>query len=365
MFSDLRKRDAARLIAFYLPQYHPIPENDAWWGKGFTEWTNAAKAKPLFHGHYQPHVPSDLGFYDLRLSESRIAQADMARAYGIEGFCYWHYWFGGGQRLLERPFNEVLHTGEPDFPFCLAWANQTWSGIWHGRPDRTLIEQRYLGCADDEKHFYALLPAFCDRRYLKINGEPIFYIYRPEELPNADAFMDLWKNLAIKAGLKGIYFIGNSNANDRKLSAKYDAIALDCGLRDLMRHHENGFLNGVSQRWRKFFGKPITFEYGDYVKRMKMLALTDRPLQLPTLLPNWDNTPRCGTNGIVLNRSTPDMFRDLLNDCIAKVSHRTYEKRVVFLKSWNEWAEGNHLEPDFRFGKAYLEVIRESSSAQT
>jgi len=151
----------ARLIAFYLPQFHPIPENDNWWGKGFTEWTNVAKARPLFRKHYQPHVPADLGFYDLRLPEVRAAQAVMARSVGIEGFCYWHYWFAG-KRLLERPFNEVLKSGEPDFPFCLGWANQTWTGIWHGAPNRILIEQTYPGRADYEKHFHALLEAFHD-----------------------------------------------------------------------------------------------------------------------------------------------------------------------------------------------------------
>ena len=146
----------ARVIAFYLPQYHPTPENDQWWGRGFTEWTNTAKAKPLFPGHYQPHVPADLGFCDLRVPETRIAQAEMARTYGIEAFCYYHYWFGG-QRLLERPFNEVLASGQPDFPFCLCWANATWSGIWHGNPKRILMEQAYPGAEDYEAHFRELL----------------------------------------------------------------------------------------------------------------------------------------------------------------------------------------------------------------
>lgn len=136
----------ARVIAYYPPQYHPIQENDEWWGKGFTEWTNVAKAKPLFPGHYQPHLPADLGFYDLRVPEVRHEQAEMARSHGVEGFCYWHYWIGG-RRLLERPFNEVLKSGEPDFPFCLAWANESWTGVWHGSPQTTLMEQTYPGPA--------------------------------------------------------------------------------------------------------------------------------------------------------------------------------------------------------------------------
>src|SRR5205809_7458559 len=171
-----------RLIAFYLPQYHPIPENDQWWGPGFTEWTNTAKARPLFRGHYQPHVPADLGFYDLRQPETREAQAEMARAYGIEAFCYYHYWFGNGRRLLQRPFEEVVQLGQPDFPFCLCWANETWTGVWHGLSSHVLIEQTYPGKEDAARHFHTLLPAFLDRRYVTVDGKPLFLVHSPTEL---------------------------------------------------------------------------------------------------------------------------------------------------------------------------------------
>src|SRR4030066_949188 len=190
----------ARVIALYLPQYPPIPENDEWWGRGFTEWTNTAKARTLFRGHYQPHVPADLGFYDLRVPETRIAQAEMAKEYGIEAFCYYHYWFAG-KSLLERPFAEVLESGKPDFPFCLCWANQTWTGIWHGAPNRILIEQTYPGMEDHRRHFEALLPAFCDKRYLKVAGKPLFAIYNPMELPATPRVLELWRGLAANAGL--------------------------------------------------------------------------------------------------------------------------------------------------------------------
>ena len=194
-------RNKARVIALYLPQFHPIPENDEWWGKGFTEWTNTAKAKPLFRGHIQPHLPADLGFYDLRAPETRMAQAEMAREHGIEGFSYWHYWFAG-KRLLERPFNEVLQSGEPDFPFCLGWANETWTGIWHGSPGRVLIEQTYPGIEDYKRHFQVVLEAFEDPRYMTVDGKPIFMIYMPKKLPNPREFTDCWRELADKAGLK-------------------------------------------------------------------------------------------------------------------------------------------------------------------
>ena len=207
----------ARIIAFYLPQYHPIPENDAWWGKGFTEWTNVGKAKPLYRGHYQPRVPADLGYYDLRVPETRQAQADMARSYGVEGFMYWHYWFGGGKRLLERPFNEVLASGEPDFPFALAWANETWKGFAHGLTNRnTLIEQRYLGEQDYIDHFHAVLPAFRDRRYITVDGKPLFMVYKPLQHPDMQAFVELWQRLARENGLPGIYFVGQADVGQEQ-----------------------------------------------------------------------------------------------------------------------------------------------------
>lgn len=196
-----------RIIAFYLPQYHPIPENDEWWGKGFTEWANVASAKPLFKGHDQPRIPADLGFYDLRVPEVRQAQADLASKYGIDGFCYWHYWFAGKQ-LLESPFNEVLKSGEPDFPFCLAWANMPWSGVWDGRPDRILIDQTYPGEHDHIAHFNALLPAFLDDRYIRIDDKPSFVIYKPNKLLDTAETITLWQRMAKEAGLNGLYIVG-------------------------------------------------------------------------------------------------------------------------------------------------------------
>jgi lipopolysaccharide biosynthesis protein len=172
------------IIALYLPQFHPIPENDAAWGKGFTEWTNVAKAKPLFDGHYQPRLPADFGFYDLRVPEVRFAQAEIAASYGITGFCYYHYWMGGGRRLLERPLNEVLSSGEPNFPFCLCWANQTWSGVWHGEPKRVIVRQSYPGVEDHLRHFDFLAGAFSDPRYIRIENKPLFLIFNPREIPS-------------------------------------------------------------------------------------------------------------------------------------------------------------------------------------
>lgn len=358
----------ARLIAFYLPQFHPIPENDEWWGKGFTEWTNTAKAKPLFPGHYQPHIPADLGFYDLRIPETREAQAELAREYGIEGFCYWHYWFAG-RRLLDRPFNEVLKSGRPRFPFCLGWANDSWTGIWHGCPDRMLMEQTYPGPKDEEAHFYALLEAFGDDRYIKLNGQPVFLIYKPYRLPEPKRFIEHWKELAIKAGLKGVYFIGNTNSMDwRPEDHGFDALVPhNPGIttyyvfnrpptvvdRFCYRHTRKT----VKELIRQYFPRPDAMLYSEYIKRALPPLRPDHD-EFPCVVPNWDNLPRCGKAGYLLQGSTPELFRIHLHEAIAQVAHRTPEKRIVFVKSWNEWAEGNYLEPDQQFGRGYLEACR-------
>lgn len=200
-----------RIIAFYLPQYYPTPTNDKWYGKGFTEWTNVGRAKPLFRGHYQPHVPADLGYYDLRYPEIRQSQALLAKEAGIEGFCYYHYWFGGGKQELELPLQEVIKTGEPDFPFCICWANQSWySKFWNGNSDcaaKLIAEQKYDNDEGISKHFYTLLPAFRDKRHMTISGRLIFMIYRPLEYPDVRHFMEQWQKLAAQNGLPGFYFI--------------------------------------------------------------------------------------------------------------------------------------------------------------
>jgi len=359
----------ARIITFYLPQFHPIPENDAWWGKGFTEWTNVAKAKPLFRGHYQPHVPADLGFYDLRLGESRIAQANLARHYGIEGFCYWHYWFGHGKRILERPFNEVYESGEPDFPFCLAWANETWTGIWHGASDNILLEQKYPGMDDHGEHIDYLLNVFSDQRYIQIDGCPLLLVYRPTELPDSKRVTDFWRDKAVKRGFKGLHIVGITN-NGQVCDYKnlgYDAITVsNINLKCLFNFNNEPFAklkhklldrSLIEKLFKKVLNRPTNiYEYRKAIKYFICDGIED---YYPTILPNWDNTPRSGVNGIVFKNSEPEIFRESVIAAIDKVSGLPEEKRLIFVKSWNEWAEGNHLEPDIKFGTGYLQVIKE------
>lgn len=352
MMADIELK--ARLLAFYLPQYHPIPENDRWWGKGFTEWTNVAKAKPLFSGHHQPHIPAELGFYDLRLPEVRAAQAELARQNGITGFCYWHYYFGNGRRLLQRPFQEVLSSGEPDFPFCLAWANQSWTGIWHGAPDRVLIEQQYPGHDDFVRHFYELLPAFMDERYLKVNDKPIFLVYAPMDLPDPKRFIDCWQELAVKAGMTGLHMVGIADAGWSPAEHGFDAATFHP---HLVRRRQQSRLQNYIQR---LLPRPQVVDY----KRFVDSSVFDSSMDFhyyPCVVPNWDNTSRCGCNGVVFRNASPDLFKKHLANAIDAVSQRDAQRRIVFVKSWNEWAEGNYLEPDMEYGHAYLEVIRSLS----
>jgi len=351
----------ARLIAFYLPQFHPIPENDEWWGKGFTEWPNAAKAKPMFRHHYQPHLPADLGFYDLRVPETREAQAEMAREHGIEAFCYYHYWFAGRQ-LLERPFNEVVSSGKPDFPFCLCWANETWTGIWHGASDRILVEQTYPGDDDHRAHFNSLLTAFTDDRHLTVNGKPVFVIFRPLQIPNVHHVTDLWREMALKAGLKGLHLVA-SHGNpwwDPRTSG-FDA-STNAPLPDLRPWiSRRQLFRWARQRYETVAGLPTIYRYEEAIDLLMPVAV-DGFDNYPCVIHAWDNSPRSGRNGLVLHGSTPELFRRVLRGALAVRPRVPVEEKLIFLKSWNEWAEGNHLEPDLKFGRGYLEVIKEEIS---
>jgi hypothetical protein len=352
-----------RLIAYYLPQYYPTPENDEFWGKGFTEWTNVTKAKPLFRNHRQPFLPSDLGFYDLRIPEVREQQAILAKEAGIYGFCYWHYWFGNGKKTLERPLKEVIASKKPDFPFCIAWANDTWSGRWHGLDDKIIFKQEYLGKKDYTAFFYDSLPLFEDSRYMKIDNKPIFKIYMPMALPDLSLFLALWHGLAQKNGFDGMYFIGIGNKVC--LENGYDGyVSNGPVIPDSARYttkFESAYylLNGhrLRDKIRNFphIG-PQVFKYSAVVKAVLNEPLS--PNEFPLVLPNWDNTPRSARRGTVLQGSTPDQYGIYLRKALKLVEKKKKGEQLIFIKSWNEWAEGNILEPSIQWGKAYLSETR-------
>lgn len=377
----------ARIIALYLPQFHPIPENDKWWGPGFTEWTNVAKAKPLFRGHHQPRIPADLGFYDLRLAETREQQAMLAREAGIEGFCYYHYWFGGGRQLLERPFNEVVASGKPDFPFCICWANHTWSNkTWNRKSamqqDSVLMEQTYPGTEDDIAHFNSLLPAFRDPRYMTVDGKLIFVIYDPLKFINIERFIETWRKLAEKNGLPGFHFVGMTPSTltlrvaadgsrqrvmpNLKSSAKIFKDVLDLGFDSVnsfgKRRGEmlyEGKWKNLAKTILRHVGLPTGSIRYDYERTVCNYFAPEDSWEnvYPTIFPQWDRTPRVSSwDGVYVN-ATPEKFEKHIRQALELIKDKAPEHRILFLKSWNEWGEGNYVEPDLQWGHGFLDAI--------
>jgi hypothetical protein len=263
---------------------------------------------------------------------------------------------GGGRRLLDRPFSEVLRSGKPEFPFCLCWANESWSGVWHGCPDRILMKQEYPGEADERAHFEFLLKAFTDKRYITVDGKPLFVIYSPRELPEPRRLTEHWRKLAAAAGLKGLYLVGMENEPWKPADNGFDGATV----RNLVNVYSRlGWIPPRHVRlWRRLRGQPLrTYRYADALPHLFMPEAA-KPDIFPCVVPNWDTTPRSGLQGVVLHGSTPELFRQHLRRTVEQVRPKPPEKRVIFLKSWNEWAEGNHLEPDQRFDHSYLRVLK-------
>lgn len=359
------KKISPKIIAFYLPQFHPIEENNEWWGAGFTEWHNVAKARPLFRNHRQPNLPGELGFYDLRLGSTRADQAALAKQYGVHGFCYWHYWFGG-KRLLETPVEEVLALKEPNFPFCLGWANESWTGVWHGSPRKILMEQTYPK-DDPEKHYGLLRRFFADPRYIKHEGKPLLYVYKPRHLPVDARYLETLRGLARADGHPGLYVVGTWSPNPGGRFESASEAGLDAALitnitgRDSLSH----------SHWvRAVIGKSVGKLGGATGPKRISYSTAIEPM-LPDLsrfnfpayncvISNWDNTPRSGRRGLVLTGSSPELFRSALDLAFSNLVSRPPGNGTadyVFLKSWNEWAEGNYVEPDQVNGRRFLESI--------
>ncbi len=332
------------VIAFYLPQFHPTPENDAWWQPGFTEWHNVVQAAPLFDGHYQPHLPGELGFYDLRVAEVREQQSELARRHGIDAFCYYHYWFGG-RRLLERTFAEVRASGRPDLPFCLCWANENWSPSWDSRGDMVLVAQEY-GPEERAAHIVELVASFGDERYLRKDGRPIFMIYRIQEVPDAEGFVADLRAESLRAGTGDPYVVRFDT-----YSSFDDPAATGCDAAAQFFPH--GIIENGAEDHRLDLGDP-----GNTVLPYDEIA--DLLLALPPpewtrhecVTPGWDNTPRRGDgHALVIHGSTPEGYERWLRAVVDRAPARG---GLVFVNAWNEWAEGAHLEPDQRWGDAYL-----------
>jgi lipopolysaccharide biosynthesis protein len=339
-----------RLLAFHFPQFHPFPENEVLWGKGFTEWTNVTKARPLFRGHYQPHLPTELGFYDLRVPETRKAQADLAREHGIYGFCYYHYWLHG-HRLMNAPIDAILGSGEPDFPFCFCWANESWTKKWDGLEEHVLIKQDYSE-EDDIRHIHWLANAFKDKRYIKIEGKPLFAIYRALRLPDPLKTTTIWREEARRLGIGELYLCRiESNFADEMgdpAAVGFDAaIEFQPDSKNIGPPIEGGL---SSKAWQRHG----IFDYNDMVRRM--LQKESPPYKrYPCVTPGWDNSARRTSGAVIIKDSTPQVYGKWLETVIRRFAPFSPEENFAFICAWNEWAEGNHLEPDRKWGRAYLQ----------
>lgn len=344
-----------KVVAFYLPQFHPTTENDSWWGAGFTEWRNVASAQPRFPGHRQPNVPSELGYYDLRLPETRAAQVALAQAHGISAFCYYHYWFDG-RRILERPFEEVLSSGTPDFPFCLCWANEAWTRSWSDRDGEVLVDQTYSS-EDDSAHAEYLVRAFSDSRYLRVGGRPLFLVYRASSLPNPTGLVAELRRQARAAGLEDPYLCRVESDPWREREKAPGDLGFDASVEFAPDWLDLG--PPVPVRSHRQLTPPAVrvFDYAEVMRRALSRPEPDG-VWFRCVVPGWDNSPRRQSGAVVLHGSSPELYQRWLEECIRRTALRQPEEKVVFVNAWNEWAEGAYLEPDERHGRAYLEATR-------
>lgn len=351
---ELKSLNEVRAIAFFLPQYHPIPENDRWWGKGFTEWTNVTKARPNFKGHYQPHLPADLGFYDLRMPEVREEQARLARQYGISAFCYYYYWFAG-KKLLNRPLDEVLQSGAPDFPFCLCWANENWTRRWDGCEEDILIAQSHTE-ADHAGFIAEIAPALIDPRYVRIHGKPLVIVYRLGQLPDPRRTADLWREYCVNAGIGDIYLAYVQSFERMPMGDDPSLYGFDAAIE--FPPHRFPVQAEFSQPLINPDYQGVLF---DYVQTSENFIRRTWPSYtlFKGVMPSWDNTARRQDVSHVFVGGTPERYEYWLRQVVEQTRRLHFgDERVVFINAWNEWAEGNHLEPDREFGHQYLEATK-------
>lgn len=352
-----------RPIAIHLPQFHPIPENNIWWGKGFTEWTNVAKAKPLFRDHNQPHFPADLGYYDLRLPEARLAQEQLAKEYGIYGFCYYHYWFHG-KRLLNEVVDRKLKNDVEDLPFMLCWANENWTRRWDGNDSEILIKQEYSLKDHLEHALFLCENFFSDNRYIKVDGKPVFIFYKSYLIPDFEKVVNLWREAVLTKGFKGIYLLCIDNFVD-KPAEQYDldgAIhfhpdyryfqTISISLKERLLHKL-----GINSNYKMLHHVE---DYIAYARKLKQMNFIKSNKLYPGATPMWDNTARKAKDGIIFLNSSPENYYTALKDAISDFKPYSAEEDFLFINAWNEWGEGNHLEPCLKYGHAYLEMTQKA-----
>ena len=375
-----------KIISFYLPQFHTFPENDEWWGKGFTEWTNTRKAKPLFPDHYQPHTPLHEDYYDLTNPETMIRQVDDAKKYGVYGFCFYHYWFKDGKMLMEKPMEHFLQNKNLKLHYCISWANEPWTRRWDGGSKKILMPQEYGDEKEWEKHFLYLLPFLRDERYIEIDGKPLVLIYRPDIIPCLTEMINLWNKLAKKNGFKGLTIMAQGSTYCRQMSTQKRNVAINyylmyepgytyCAL--ALKDKKSLFENIIKNQkfFFHYFGRKII----SMLERDVIKVKKNRPHDLcdydilweavlnnqvyddyyPGAFTSWDNSARRGCDDRIVVGSTPEKFKKYLIALIYKTKNQ-FHKDCIFINAWNEWAEGAHLEADEKYGYGYLEAVKEA-----
>lgn len=357
-----------KIIAFYLPQFHAFPENDKWWGKGFTEWSSVKSAKPIIRGHIQPRIPLNGNYYNLLNEDVMKWQANLAKQYGVYGFCYYHYWFGG-KLLMEKPMENMLHNRDIDLPFCICWANENWTRAWSKKSNEVLIAQTYGGQNEWKEHFEYLCQFWRDDRYIKIDGKPLMVIYRPEIIPVLSEMLEYWQILAKENGFKGIVFAYQRSEYDHRKDKGGDLFQYGIEYQpSLVKRHQDNQVGMLAKRTLNIifqkFPYPL-FRWNAYCssydrawKEILKIIPRDEKM-LPGAFVNWDATPRHKRRGSFYLGATPEKFRRYLSEQIKRAKH-IYKKDMIFIFAWNEWGEGGYLEPDEQYKYGMLEAVREA-----
>ncbi len=370
-----------RPIAFYLPQFHAIPENDEWWGEGFTEWTNMKAATPLFDGHLQPRIPLDNNYYNLLDEKTMEWQVELAKKYGLYGFCFYHYWFNG-HMLLEKPMEMMLNNPNINFPYMICWANEPWTNAWKADGnEKTLIAQHYGREKEWKQHFEYLLQFFKDKNYIVENNKPMLLIYRPEIIECLNEMLDYWNELAIEVGFSGIdfayqqvsyYLLDSKDESHFKYRveyqpgyARYDVQKQSAGLSQYLLPIKTKIRNivyGFDKKAKtnlssKLTRQKLSFEDYDELCQSIINRKADDEKSVAGMFVDWDNTPRRGDRGRVCLGSTPEKFQHYMTEQIKNVNEN-YQNDMLFIFAWNEWAEGGYLEPDERNKYGYLEALK-------
>jgi hypothetical protein len=356
----IAKSNDIRTIAFYLPQFHQIPENDVWWGPGFTEWRNVERALPNFAGHYQPHRPGELGHYNLLQPDVMERQAALAQTYGITGFCYYYYSFSG-RRILEAPLERMLASGKPDLPFCLCWANENWTRRWDGGDKEVLLAQGYTP-EDDATIITDVMRYMRSPNYIRIDGKPLFVIYRPSLIPDLKRTLDSWRRACRQSGIGEVY-LAAVEAFELVRSTKNPR---DMGLDASIEFPPAG-MSEKSTAPREMFNARYDGLISDY-RRIAQLYMSETlpgHTRFRGIMPSWDNTARRQNDAFIFDQASPGAFQAWLEAVIEDtLDQNSGDERIVFINAWNEWAEGAHLEPDLRFGRGWLEAVRNARESR-